>query len=64
MVDPSRQTLKNLGAGGEPDGGDPLIGTRLGDYLVQTRIGAGGCGVVFGGVHAAGLRRFAALAGP
>ncbi|HEY3446792.1 MAG TPA: serine/threonine-protein kinase [Myxococcales bacterium] len=52
MADPSRQTLRNTGPGGEPEGSDPLIGSRLGEYLVQERIGAGGCGVVFAGVHA------------
>jgi len=55
MSDSSRQTLRNVGAGagdGSPDASDPLVGTRLGDYLVQERIGSGGMGVVFGGVHA------------
>ncbi|HEY3451427.1 MAG TPA: protein kinase [Myxococcales bacterium] len=30
---------------------DPMIGAHLGEYVVQERIGAGGMGIVYGGVH-------------
>lgn len=35
----------------EPDADRALIGTRIGDYVVQRRIGHGGMGVVFAGVQ-------------
>ncbi|MGC4120324.1 MAG: protein kinase [Myxococcales bacterium] len=30
---------------------DPMIGAHLGEYVVQERIGAGGMGIVYGGIH-------------